>query len=114
MEIINKNPKYPSERGRNVFIGLVLIAAGVVWLLYNTGVVDARFFDIIFSWQMLLVVIGGYLLCLRNWVAGGVVAGVGLVFLAGDMLDWQISFSKVVLPVLLIVAGASVLFYRRK
>ena len=114
MEVVNKKKRRATgfDGGRNGFIGSVLVVAGVVWLLGNTGVVGPAFFDAVFSWQMLMIVIGGYLLCTRNYVAGGVVAGMGVLFLAADVLDIHISFHRVILPVLLIVAGLAVLLRR--
>ncbi|MDR2885154.1 MAG: DUF5668 domain-containing protein [Rikenellaceae bacterium] len=115
MEIINK--KQPAKCdpyfGRNMFTGSVLVLAGVSWLLYNTGVLGPAFFDVVFSWQMLLIVIGGYLLCTRNHIAGGLLAGFGVLFLAADLLDVAISFHKVILPMLLIIAGLAIILRRR-
>ena len=114
MELVNKKQRRVNslDGGRNTFIGSVLVAAGVVWLLGNTGVVGPAFFDAVFSWQTLMIVIGGYLLCTRNYVAGGTIAGLGALFLAADLLDIHISFHRIILPVLLIVAGLAVLLRR--
>ena len=70
--------------------------------------------DGVFSWQMLLVLIGGYLLALRKWLAGGIVAAVGLCLLLIDQLDWHIPLDKIAVPTILIAVGLSVVFSRRK
>ena len=64
--------------------------------------------------QMLLVLIGGYLLALRKWLAGGIVAAVGLCLLLIDQLDWHIPLDKIAVPTILIAVGLSVVFSRRK
>ena len=90
-------------RSRNLFLGVTLIVVGVLWM-----------FDVVFSWQMLLVLIGGYLLALRKWLAGGIVAAVGLCLLLIDQLDWHIPLDKIAVPTILIAVGLSVVFSRRK
>lgn len=88
-----------------IYVGLLLVLAGVVWLLYNFGVVGPRLFDIVFSWQMLLVVLGGYLLSVGKYASGAILMLVGFVFLVTDLLGIYVSVSRVILPVLLIGIG---------
>lgn len=101
------------DRAGTTYAGCALIAAGLAWLLYNTGVIDPRAFDILFSWQVLMIVAGGYLLAVRAWIAGGVVSGMGALLLAADLFNLHISFSKIVLPLLLVSIGVAMLFGRR-
>jgi hypothetical protein len=116
MEIVDKTNEKTAcgaaERTRYIYLGATLIAVGAVWMLYNFDLIAYRVFDIFFSWQTLLIVIGGYLLSLRRWVAGGVVAAVGAVFLLTDVLRVYIPLDKVVWPSIFIVAGLAVLLTR--
>ncbi len=116
MEIIdktNRNGNGPaSPRPRHLYPGIALIAVGAVWMLYNFEVVGHRFFDLFFSWQTLLVVIGGYLLSLGRWAWGGGVAAIGVFFLSIDLLGLHIPPDKVIWPSIFIVAGLAVLFPR--
>lgn len=73
-------------RSRNLFLGVTLIVVGVLWMMNNLELLSDSLFDVVFSWQMLLVLIGGYLLALRKWLAGGIVAAVGLCLLLIDQL----------------------------
>ena len=59
-------------RSRNLFLGVTLIVVGVLWMMNNLELLSDSLFDVVFSWQMLLVLIGGYLLALRKWLAGGI------------------------------------------
>lgn len=121
MEIINQTPPpynrpepWRGDPLRNVYAGAALIVAGVVWLLYNLDVLGPCFFNVVFSWQMLIVVVGGFLLSMRNWTAGGIVTGVGVGLLLCKVFGWHISFHDVVLPVILIASGLAILFTRRR
>ena len=101
-------------RSRNLFLGVTLIVVGVLWMMNNLELLPDSLFDVVFSWQMLLVLIGGYLLALRKWLAGGIVAVVGLCLLLIDQLDWRIPLDKIAVPMILIAVGLSVVFGRRK
>ncbi len=112
MEIIDKTNQKTGQSvdwSRHLYLGIALIAVGTVWMLYNFDVVGHRFFDIFFSWEMLLIVIGGYLLSLRRWVWGGLVTAVGVLFLLTNLLGIHIPFDKVVWPAIFILAGIAVL-----
>jgi len=117
MEIINKQEKTSTPAvgrtlAQNLYLGIALIVVGLIWILYNFDVIGYKFFDAFFSWQMLLMVIGGYLLTLKKWAAGIITMGVGLFFVATDLLNVYIPFNKVVLPVVCIAAGLAVIFSR--
>ena len=67
MEIIEndkpgRNRTVEIIRPRNLFIGIILILAGILWLLNNFGLLSDSAFELIFSWHMLVVLIGTYLL----------------------------------------------------
>ena len=121
MEIISENKNNaPATRKngdaagtRNAYLGTVLVIAGLLWLLFNLDILGREAFRYIFSWQTLLVVIGGYLLAVRKWTGGGIVTGIGLLFMATEWLDIDIPVGKVVLPAILIAVGIAVLLQRR-
>lgn len=115
MEIINENkmpenPKkdrYSDETAKvgRLYWGVILIAAGLAWLFYNQGWISYRIWDFLFSWEILLVLIGGYLLSIRKWIAGGIVGGLGVLFLFMDYFSIRIFFG----PLVIIVIGVSLL-----
>lgn len=116
MEIINKSgQETPASKqwGHHIYLGVALITIGIIWILRNFGIIGERFFDIFFSWQILLVVIGGYLLCMKRWVSGAIITLTGIIFVATDLLGIYVSFSKVVLPLSCIIAGIAVLVTRK-
>ena len=100
----------------NWWIGGVLIALGVIFLLNNWGVTNIDTGEIIrIYWPLLLVLWGANILAARNrsggnLLSGGILLVIGLVllgrnigFLAFDMAD----FWKIFWPVILILAGIS-------
>lgn len=120
MEIISNNTEQQTRkkrpdaaRSRNLYLGGTLIAAGVLWMCYNLDLVNAKFFDRVFSWQVLLIAVGGYLISVRKWAAGSVVAGIGAVFAVIDWFDIQIPVGKVILPVLVIGIGIAIIFQNK-
>lgn len=116
MEVINRNNSNnpePSAWTRHIYLGIVLIAVGAIWMMYNFDLIPYRFFDIIFSWEMLLMVLGGYLLSVRKWVGGCILLVIGGFFFATNLLGIHIPFNKVVLPLLFIAGGVAVLFSRK-
>lgn len=98
---------------RNLYIGVVLIVMGVVWLLKNFGVIDLSVFRVIFYWQMAIVAIGGYLLVLRRWILGAVLVFAGLLLLTQNIFHIDIQFTKVVIPAIIIASGAAIAFQKR-
>jgi hypothetical protein len=117
MEIINDN-RAPQDRRRgradggntigNIYLGAALIAIGLLWLLYNFDMLPWCVFDILFSWQMLLVAVGGYLIASRKYVAGGLVGSLGLIFVIADIFNVNMT-GKVVFPGVIIAIGIAII-----
>ena len=116
MEIISpkQQNRKPTIEARNIYVGLLLIGMGVCWMLYNFGHIGPRVFDMLFSWQMLTIVLGGYLLVLRRWAAGGVVTALGVVFLLSRFFAICIPLDKVALPFIVIGIGLIFLFTSKR
>lgn len=119
MEVINDSrlPEQPHRKGEtniagNIYLGIILVAIGVIWLFYNTGWIGYGLFNALFSWQMLLVAAGGYLLAVRRWSAGAIIGGLGVFFVVMDALDISLSFNKIVLPILVMAAGIALIVSR--
>lgn len=123
MEIINEkkgeeadnsttttNPVNRHEFG--TFAGVVMIVGGLLWLGCNYGIISHKVIDAILSWQMILVVVGVWLLYVRSFLAGGVLTGLGVILVIADAMNIYISFERLILPLLLIVAGVVTLSTR--
>ncbi len=65
-----------------IVTGLLVITAGVLWILFNADVLDPAYKPIVFSWQMLLVALGFNGLFSRNgWGFSAILMVVGSFFL---------------------------------
>lgn len=106
MEVIKNNN---GRNDRYLYLGVVLIAAGLVWLLKNTDVISYSLFDIIFSWEVMMVLIGGYLLLQERYFVGMLLTVVGLIFLFANILNLSVMFNKIALPVVVMTIGVSFL-----
>ena len=113
MEILNDEksceatPKSTLTNSSYLFAGILMVGCGLVWLLSNYNLVGPAFMDAFFSWQMLIVAVGGWLLCTRNWTLGGVVTAAGVALLLFDVLNVYISFERLVLPLRVVVGGVA-------
>ncbi len=102
-----------AERCGHIYLGITLLLTGGLWLLHNFNLVGHRIWDFFISWEVLLVVVGGYLLATRKWTAGAIVAGIGMIFILVEQLDcYEINAWKIVLPAVLIAFGISLLVSR--
>lgn len=113
MEIINEDKQQNTNAEERVslsrsvynFGGVVMIVCGLVWLGSNYNLLSPKVIDTLLSWQMLLVAIGGWLLCAKNYISGGALTTLGVLLVVVDYFDIYISFERLVLPLLLVVAG---------
>jgi predicted membrane protein len=64
-----------------IFFAFLLILAGTTYTLFDMGIIPLVYKPVIFSWQMLMTVIGLYQLLTRNIVFGIILTGVGVGFL---------------------------------
>lgn len=105
---------------KSLVFGLLVLGLGLVWLLRNFGLMSEQTWDVIFSWQMLLIAIG--VINIANDSSRGIgwiLIAIGGFFLISDYFDLPTSFRNVFWPALLIVIGlvlifgSSKLFHRR-
>ena len=116
MDIQNSNMPHRRANRTGLFFALLAIAAGALILVFNTGAVLALYKPIIFSWPMLVTVIGFYgLVSHRHFSFSALfVMIVGIFFLIPrigasnvTIFGWDIpyDFAATYWPVLLIAAG---------
>jgi predicted membrane protein len=96
---------------KSLVFGLLIIGLGVVWLMRNFGVIGESIWDLIWSWQMLLIAIG--LISVSNGSErsfGWTLIIVGGFFMLTKYFDISISLW----PVILILIGIVILFGSRR
>lgn len=126
MEILEKNqneeqtPNQPAQQKNNnaartsIFVGVLLIILGGLWMMTNLDVLPERVFDFVFSWQMLVIVLGLYLVVVRNYWVGGSLMAVGTLFLLTDYFHIHIPVVEVFLPAVVIAMGVGLILSRGK
>lgn len=90
-------------------LGLFLVVIGVLFLLRNLDIIDLPWY--FYSWQMLLIGIGAFNFLTGNRSLGFIVAGIGIVFLFREILDFEFYD---LWPVILIIIGISFFFGNRR
>ena len=91
---------------KKVFFGIIIIAAGVLLMLHNIGILPDSIFRILFNWQVLLIAIGFVNIFQKeSRVLGVILISVGSFFLLPKVFDFDFNFYKLFWPVILIAIG---------
>jgi predicted membrane protein len=99
------------RNNRTLGIGLVVIAIGLGFLLRQMNVFSPSLDDILFSWQMLLILIGLFAILFgESKTLGFILLIVGGFFLLPDIFSLPFNFRNTFWPILLILAGFFILF----
>ena len=102
---------YPRHSKLNTIVtAAVFIIVGLLFLGRNFGVIDSYLFDILVSWQMLLIVVGIVNLIKRYFLGGVITIAVGAYFLLPDITGIEGEWAGMFWPVLLILVGIMILF----
>lgn len=111
MENLEQNPVHNGLKRKSLVFGLIVLGLGLTWLMKNFGMLSENAWDIIFSWQMLLIAIGVINIASDSSRGiGWILIAVGGFFLISDIFDLPTSFRHVFWPALLIVIGLVLIF----
>lgn len=108
------------------FLAAVLIFVGLIWLLNEVVLIfDLKYYlqnlfepiqhivrwlaRIVFSWQLILIVIGSLLLVRRKSI-GYVLVVIGVIFIVPKIFMWESLSFSLVFPMLLIGVGITFLY----
>lgn len=98
---------YKRRTGGRAMAGAILIILGGLFLLDNLSYFDFGIRGYIFSWPMILIVVGLIIFLNSRDRSGLIIMGVGGVFLAGRVFDVSVAEFW---PVILILFGVFILF----
>lgn len=101
------------KEGNGLGFALFLILLGGIFLFLNLGIIPAMYKPLLISWQMLLIVIGLWILLAKREYAGGVILiAVGLFFIYPKLCsvfpEYFVKFDidlRTFWPVILIIVG---------
>lgn len=103
-------PMQNSFTNRTLGLGLLIIAIGLGFLFRQMDVFSSRTEDIVFSWQMLLILIGMFSLFFgENKTTGFILIIVGGFFLLPEIFSLPYNFRRTFWPMLLILLGLFIL-----
>ncbi len=110
MENHNYRGTFPNSKSRTMFFALLVIFAGVLFLLQGVGVLPYEFKRIFLTWQMLLIVIGIYnLFSPQHKTSGIILIAVGGIFLYNKFFHFDFNVWNLLWPTILIVVGIAML-----
>ena len=111
MRTINER-HHNRHNGSNRFVlGGLIIIAGIFLVLKNIGVLPWQVGEIIFSWQMLLIVIGIMSISRKNnFVPGVILIAIGSYFLIPEFTNTPEMFSKFFWGGILMLLGVMIIF----
>lgn len=100
-----------SVPGKAAALGVIVIAAGLLLLARNTGLLNPTVSRIVFSWEMLLIAIGAVNIFWRqSFWSGVILIAIGGFFLLVNFYHMPFSTWQLFLPALIILIGLSMIF----
>jgi predicted membrane protein len=99
---------------KRIVLGLILIFLGGIFLLNTMDILHFRFAHVVFSWPFIMLVIG--LIVLINTekkFLGGILSGIGALFLIPRIFPDVDYNAGIIFPIILIVLGAYIILKRR-
>jgi len=108
-------PENSNKIDKRVLLGGILIFLGGLFLLNTMNVLDFRFTNVIFSWPFIMLVIGLFVLVnTEKKFLGGVLSGIGALFLIPRVFP-QIDYDGgIIIPLFLIILGSYIILKKRR
>ena len=99
---------------KRAVLGIIFVLIGGLYLLKNFNLIPENVYNIIFTWEMLLIVIGVYNLLTNRIVSAIILISIGLFFLLPDVYDLPVSFHKLFWPATFIIVGIIFIFHKKE
>ncbi len=100
---------------KRLVLGSILIGLGGIFFLNSLDIFDFNFARIIFSWPFFFIIIGMYLtLNTSRKMLGGILAGLGFVFILPRIFPTIDYDGSVILSIFLIAIGSYIIFNQKK
>jgi predicted membrane protein len=106
-----KEKRFKDVSGKASGLGALIIAAGLLLLARNTGLLTPTISRILFSWEMLIIAIGLINIFWRQSLWSGIILiGIGGFFLLVNFYHMPFSTWKIFFPAILILVGLQMIF----
>jgi hypothetical protein len=96
---------------------MLVIAIGVVYLMFNLDILPQEWRPVVFSWRALLILIGVIGICNRHYISGLITMAAGIIFILpklSGLLGFYYSASllgSIVWPSIIILLGLSLILH---
>ncbi|WP_418697148.1 LiaF transmembrane domain-containing protein [Bacteroides sp.] len=103
---MEEKQKFPSHKSSGkILVASLFILSGALLFARNMGLITYELFDVVVSWQSLLIILGIYSMVHRHYIGGTILVLVGAYFLIGG-LSWLPENSQAMLwPLALVLIG---------
>ena len=91
--------------GRRFVFGLIILLVGLVMILHKADLINYELYDILMSWEMLLIGIGALVFFGGSHGAGIIVMSLGVFFMIPDVFREYDEVRKYFWPVILVMLG---------
>ena len=109
-----KNIKSPGVSSTRVFVGVILILLGGLFLLDNLDLIYIDLPGILFSFPMLLIILGAIIIInSRKKIFGSILFVLGLFLMLPRIFPWIHFNASIVFPIIVILLGIFILTRRR-
>jgi predicted membrane protein len=111
MENFEQPQVHHGLKRKSLVFGLLVVALGILWLMHNFGILGENTWDLIISWQMLLIAIG--VVNVSNDASRGIgwiLMAIGGFFLVSEYFDLPVTLHHIFWPALLVVIGLVLIF----
>lgn len=109
-----KNTKSPGVSSTRVFVGIILILLGGLFLLDNLDLIYIDIPRIIFSFPMLLIILGAIIIInSRRKIFGSLLFVLGLFLMLPRVFPWIHFNASIVFPIIIILLGIFIITRRR-
>lgn len=106
--------KTPYVQNRRTIFGFIAVGFGLLLLASNFNFINYNMSRVVFSWQMILIVIGVVQITNhKNKPTGYILIAIGSFFLLPEIFHFPFNFMRLFWPVLLIIVGLSFIFFHR-
>jgi len=108
-------PENNSKIDKRILLGGILIFLGGIFLLNTMNILNFRIANVIFSWPFIMLVIGLFVLVnTEKKFLGGVLSGIGALFLIPRIFPEVDYDGGIIIPIFLIILGMYIIIKKRK
>ena len=108
-------PENNNKIDKRVLLGGILIILGGIFLLNTMDILHFRFAHVVFSWPFIMLIIGLFVLVNTDKkFLGGILTGIGALFLIPRIFPRIDYDAGIIIPVFLIALGAYIILKKRR